>query len=305
MHYFEFEYPIIFLLLSLIVCFYKCPYVPQKIYFPHLAYFSRFSRWINREKLLYALIFSLGITALASPISYDAKLQNKRKGRDLVFVLDTSGSMGESRFSKESPQISKFSLLIQTIRNFITHRYDDNVGVSVFGSYAFASIPLTYDMHAVSFLLDFIDIGIAGENTAIGDGLFQAYRLLKQGNAKKKVIILVTDGYQNSGKISIKKAISLLQKHHIIVYTIGVGEKGSYDEKLLKKIAQDTSGKMFKAENERTLQEIYNTLNNLQPSHIKSQSYLHKHLLYPYPLIIMFLLLFFLLYKKRSTIVIT
>jgi Ca-activated chloride channel family protein len=300
LHHFTFEYPYVFVLLLLIICIYKCPYALKEHIFPHLHLFTRFTSWFNREKLLYSLIFSLLITALASPISYDTKLANHRKGRDLVFVLDTSGSMGESAYSEEHPHASKFTILKNVIKNFITHRFDDNVGVVVFGTYAYASVPLTYDMHAVAFLLDFLEVGIAGENTAIGDGLAQATALLQKGAAKNKVILLVTDGYQNSGATSIKQAVQKAKKLHIKIYTIGLGKKSDFDAALLQKIAKETSAKMFTAANAATLQNVYKELDTLEPSQIRSQNYLNKHMLFTYPLSFAILLLLYILTKKRE-----
>lgn len=298
--HFEFEYPYIFFLLLLIFCIYKCPHTIKTLIFPHLHLFTKYTSWFNKEKILYSLIFALLVSALASPINYDAKLQNHRKGRDLVFALDTSGSMGESGYSNEKLNTSKFDILINVIRNFITHRFDDNVGITVFGSYAFSSVPLTYDMKSVSFLLNFLEVGIAGENTAIGDGISYAIKLLQKGRATNKVIILVTDGYQNSGKISIKQAVAQAKKLKIKIYTIGIGKKNSYDVKLLERIASDTSAKMFEAANEKNLQDVYKELNLLEPSRIHSQNYLNKQMLFLYPLSLAILLLLYLLSKKRE-----
>ena len=300
MHHFEFEYPFIFSLLLLILCIYKCPYSIKTLFFPHLQLFTKFTHFLNREKLLYSLIFALLITALASPISYDSKLSNHRKGRDLVFALDTSGSMGESGYNKEERSTSKFNVLKEVIDDFITHRFDDNVGVSVFGSFAFGSVPLTYDMKSVAFLLDFLEVGIAGENTAIGDGIMQGIELLKKGSAKSKVIILVTDGYQNSGESSIKNAVEQATKLHIKIYTIGIGKKSQYDSKLLQKIATQSGGETFQATNAQELQSIYKTLDSLEKSPIRSQNYLNKQVLFSYPLAFAMFLLIFLLMKKRE-----
>ena len=300
MHNFEFQHPSAFLLLLLILCIYKCPLPVQSFMFPHLHLFSKYKQWINKEKLLYSLIFTLLITALASPISYDSKDAQKRKGRDLVFTIDTSGSMGESGYSSENKDISKFDTIKKVIHSFITHRYDDNVGVCVFGSYAFAAVPLSYDMQSVAFLLNFLEVGIAGENTAIGDGLNTAINLLVKGQAKNKVIILLTDGYQNSGSIKIKNAIERATKLHIKIYTIGVGDKSSYDGKLLEKIAHDTQGKMFAAKDAKSLQSVYDELNTLEPSAIRSEHYLNKQVLFTYPLALAILMLLYLLSKRRA-----
>lgn len=298
LQHFEFEYPYVLFLLLLIICIYKCPRTVKTIIFPHLHLFEKFTSWFNKEKLLYSLIFALLVTALASPITYDSKLSNHRKGRDLVFALDTSGSMGESGYSGETTDKSKFDILKSVIQNFITHRYDDNVGVTIFGSFAFSSVPLTYDMKAVAFLLDFLEVGIAGENTAIGDGISYATELLKKGEAKSRVIILVTDGYQNSGKTSIKEAVKSAKELNIKIYTIGIGKKNDYDANLLKKIASDTSAKMFEAANEDDLKTVYKELDTLESSPIRSQNYLNKHMLFLYPLSFAMLLLLFVLAKK-------
>lgn len=300
MNNFMFEYPYSFLLLLLILCIYRCPVkIKQKI-FPHLHLFTKYRSFLDREKFLYSLILSLLVIALSSPISYDAKLSENRKGRDLVFVVDTSGSMGNSDYSKEHTEETKFSILRDIIRSFIKKRFDDNVGVSVFGTFAFSSVPLTYDMKAVAFLLDFIDVGIAGENTAIGDAIDNATELLKHGNAKNRVMILMTDGYQNSGSVSIATSIENAKKMGIKIYTIGIGASKDFDAHLLKKIAKDTGAKMFTAKDEEQLVDVYNTLDALEPSPIRSQNFLNKQMLFAYPLAFAVLLLLYLL-SKRTT----
>lgn len=300
MNNFEFEYPYIFILLLLIICIYKCPTTIKKIIFPHTHLFKKFTNIINKEKLLYSLILTLITISLASPMSYDAKLSQHRNGRDLIFALDSSGSMGESGYSRQEEDKSKFDILKHIINKFIKNRYDDNVGVTVFGSFAFSSVPLTYDMSAVTFLLNFLEVGIAGENTAIGDGLENSIKLLKQGNAKSKVIILVTDGYQNSGTIPIKKAVTDAKIEHIKIYTLGIGKRSDFDVKLLQKIAKDTDAKMFIAKNKAELIEVYKELDSLEASPIRSQHYLNKQMLFFYPLTFAILLLLYLLNKRMK-----
>jgi Ca-activated chloride channel family protein len=268
--------------------------------FPHIHLFSKVTSFINREKLFYSLILTLLIVSLASPINYDAKLSQNRKGRDLVFVLDTSGSMGESGYSNENQDASKFTILKNIMSEFIQKRYDDNVGVTLFGSFSFSSVPLTYDMKAVAFLLDFLEVGIAGENTAMGDGIATATTLLEHGNAKNKIMLLITDGYQNSGSTSIKKAVEKAKKSDIKIYTIGIGKERDFDAKLLEKIAKETNAKSFIAKDESELVNVYSTLDSLEPSPIRSQHYLNKKMLFLYPLSVAILLLLFLLAKRGN-----
>jgi Ca-activated chloride channel family protein len=208
--------------------------------------------------------------------------------------------MGESGFSQEHSEKSKFDILKEVISKFIKERYDDNIGVTVFGSYAYSSVPLTYDMNAVTYLLNFLNVGIAGENTAIGEGIANATELLQKGEAKEKVMLLVTDGYHNSGAISPKQALDEAVKRGIKIYTIGIGKKGDYDEALLKLIANNSHAKMFEASDVSSLQDIYSEINKLEPSKIRSQNYLNKQLLSPYALFGASLLLLLIIFKRRA-----
>ena len=207
--------------------------------------------------------------------------------------------MGESGFKEHSEQ-SKFDVLKEVISKFIKERFDDNVGVTVFGSYAFSSVPLTYDMNAVAYLINFLDVGIAGENTAIGEAIANATQLLKMGQAKEKVMLLITDGYHNSGTISPKVALDIAVKNNIKIYTIGIGKKGDFDEALLKLIANNSHAKMFGASDASKLEEIYNEIDKLEPSQIRSENYLNKQLLAFYPLLAAALLLLALISKRRA-----
>ena len=297
--HFEFQYPLFFILLILIICIYKCPLSVKKLIFVHIHLFSQRTNLINTEKILYSILFALLVTALASPISYDSKNFQQRKGRDLVFALDTSGSMDESGYSQENSQESKFSILQKLIKQFIKNRFDDNVGVSVFGSYAFSPVPITYDMHSLAYMLDFLEVGMAGNSTAIGDGIDRSLELLKKSNAKNKVLILITDGYQNSGQVKIKDAIKKAKKLNTKIYTIGIGKDTEYDKELLKRISKDTNGVFFAARNKEALQNVYNELDSLEPSTIRSQHYLNKQILFTYPLAFAILLLLYLLSKRK------
>jgi len=297
---FEFEYPYLFILLLLIICIYKCPLSIIEIIFPHIHLFSTSIGWLNRERVLYSFIVALLVTALAAPIAFDQKTSDKRKGRDLVFALDTSGSMAESNFDNENPQEAKFNILKALLKEFISKRHDDNVGISIFGSYAYSAVPLTYDMKSINFLLDFFEVGIAGDSTAVGEGIATAIRLLEKGEAKNKVIILITDGYQNSGSVSVKEAALNAKNKGIKIYTVGIGKRKDFDYKLLTLIATDTNGKMFEAGDAEMLKDIYSELNALEPSNIRSQHYLNKQELYFYPLAIATLLLLLLLLRDRG-----
>lgn len=299
--HFEFQYPLYFLLLLPILCIYICPLSTPKRYFVHINFFKKSTSYINREKLLFLLILTLLVTALASPITYEQKSPNHRKGRDLVIALDTSGSMGESGYDKETKESRKFDIVLEILQNFILHRYDDNLGVVVFGNFAFASAPLTYDRKSLSFVLKYLDVGIAGDNTAIGDGLVQAVKVLEHSQTQNRVIILLSDGYQNSGTYSPKDGVLQAKAKNIKIYTIGIGKSSDYDASLLKQIAKQSGGEFFQAQNAEAMKHVYAEIDSLEPSPIRSQHYLHKTLLFDIPLFgALALLLFIILKRERA-----
>ena len=125
-----------------------------------------------------------------------------------------------------------------------------------------------------------------------------ANRVLSMGIALKKVIILLSDGFTDSGFISVKDAIKYSLQNKIKIYTIGLGKKGDYDENLLKLIAKNSGGKFFNASSADDLREVYAQLNSLEPSPIRSQHYLHKNLLFSIPLFIAIVLFIFILLKR-------
>ena len=257
----------------------------MKFYFPKISRVPSARFGFQKEPLLYAGLFALSVTALASPVTYDRLAASERHGRDLVLAIDTSGSMAESGFDRAHPMKRKYDVLTDLVRSFLTKRHDDNIGLVIFGSFAYAASPVTYDLKALEAIVGMTDVGIAGESTAIGEGIDQALRALKFGHAKKKVIVLITDGYQNAGSVSIKDAVTKAKKAGVTIYTIGIGKPGDFDRKLLEKIAEETGGKSFAASDAEDLKSVFDKLDTLEPSPIRSHTMINRKPLYPYPLI--------------------
>lgn len=247
------------------------------------------------------LIFTLMVIALAKPFVYDASSNQHKKGRDLVLAIDASGSMGQSGFHLKDRMKTKYTITTELSKDFISKRFDDNMGIVVFGTFAYTASPLTYDLESLSYLLDMTNVGLAGESTALGDAIMQSIRTLSFGQAKNKAVILITDGYHNAGKSSPKEAVKKAKASGIKVYTIGIGKKADYDVPLLETIAKETGAKSYAATSHEELAKIYETINSLEPSAIRSENYLNQKLLILYPLILVFiLLLLWVLYVKRS-----
>jgi Ca-activated chloride channel family protein len=263
----------------------------MKFYFPKIERLTTNRFTLIKEPLLYAVVFALAITALASPVTYDRLAASERHGRDLVLSIDTSGSMAESGFDKAHPMKRKYDAVIELVKKFLKTRHDDNIGLVLFGSFAFAASPVTYDLPALEAIVDTTDVGMAGQSTAIGEGIDQALRALSFSHAKKKVIVLMTDGYQNAGSVSIKEAVQKAKKRGVKIYAIGIGKPGDYDAKLLQKIASETGGKSFSASSAEDLATVFNELDRLEPSPIRSHTMINRKPLYHWPLIAAMILL--------------
>ncbi len=298
---FSFLYPQALVLLLLLPCFVLCKIKAKTLYFSKPEWLPKQSFSWNSLLLLTMLIYTLLVLALASPFSYSSSLASEKKGRDLVLVLDTSGSMAERGFNKKDKNQNKYDISVSLAKAFIKNRYDDNIGLVVFGSYAFSASPLTYDLKGLSEMFDLMsDVGIAGTSTAIGDALMQGLRTLEAGEAKSKVLILLTDGQHNAGKNSPHQAVTLAKQRGVKVYTIGIGKKGDYDEELLSTIAKESGAKSFFASTADELEDVYKEIEELEPSKIASEQYLNKEEYFSYPLFLAMLGLFFLIWRYEE-----
>jgi Ca-activated chloride channel family protein len=300
--YYTLQNPYFLLLLPFALCFVYCKKTTKSHYLPKLEWIPKKNRLLNLQTLLKLSIFVLSLLALSNPISYDAITPSKKHGRDIVLALDTSGSMRESGFSEKEEDKSKFELSLEIMSDFIDKRVSDNIGVVAFGTFAYSATPVTYDHEGLKELLSMLEVEIAGKNTAIGEAIAQSLTTLKFAEAKNRLIVLITDGINNSGTISVKKAVEKAQEAGVKIYTIGLGKEKDFDAKLLQTIASNTNGKSFKASNAKELQKIYTEIDSLYPSSIRSEQYLNKKSLFIYPLFLALLLLFWLIARVEGRV---
>jgi len=289
-----FEYPWLFLLLPpLWYCLYRCREQLTPRYFVHLALFSVRRGWLKWLWILRYLAVFLLVTALASPVTIDKDDPLNREGVDVVLALDASGSMGASGFDPKTRE-SRFDIARKIAKTFILERVGDNAGVVLFGDFAFIASPVTYEKAVVAEMTDYLAYGMAGQNTAIGEGIAMGVRALEDSQAVSKVIILLTDGEHNSGRVSPKAATALAVKRGIRIYTVGMGQKGEFDETMLKRIAEESGGAFFAAYDPEQLSGVYDAIDRLERSKIKAQRYLRQEYHYAWALVPALLLLFIL-----------
>jgi len=295
----EYFYLLIFPITILVWYFFK-----NNVTFSHVKFSSIDRNTITntlRSKLrhlpfilkIFASIFL--IIALARPQSSINWQESTTKGIDIVLAMDISGSMLAQDLKPNRLEASKNVAL-----DFISKRINDRIGLVIFSGESFTQCPLTTDHNVLSNLFKDVQSGMIDDGTAIGMGLATSVNRLKESNAKSKVIILLTDGINNSGVIPPLTAAEIAADFGIRVYTIGVGTKGlapypfqtafgiqyqdvevKIDEITLQDIATLTNGKYFRATNNNSLKEIYKDIDELEKSkiqitnfHKKSEEYL-------------------------------
>ena len=216
-----------------------------------------------------------------------------------MLAIDASGSMNSSGFNSddELQGKSRFDITKHIAKDFINKRQSDNVGIVLFGDFAFIASPITYEKNIVIDMFDLLSQGMASQNTAMGEAIYMSIRAFKHSKAKSKIIILLSDGEHNSGTISPKDAVNMAKKQNIKIYTIAIGQKGEADESLLNKIAIESGGSFYYASNSKELQQVYGSIDELESSDIKSKEYLLKDYYYDIFLLLAVSLLLYLIYR--------
>jgi Ca-activated chloride channel family protein len=204
------------------------------------------------------------------------------QGRDLMLALDLSGSMATEDFEWRGRAVDRYSVVNAVARDFVDKREGDRLGLILFGTRAYLQSPLTTDRETVIDMLADSEIGLAGEETAIGDAIGVAIKHLRDRLAEERVLVLLSDGASNAGVADPLDAARLAADEGIRIYTIGVGGgpqrirtplglqtlgRGSdLDERTLHEVAEITGGTYFRADDTRSLIAVYERIDALEPS---------------------------------------
>jgi len=300
MKHFSFEYPwVLLLVLLFLFCAKFCKVRGRSIYFPHLE--SLFASNVKRSMVLIILkwlVVIMTLIALASPFLTKEYSNSKKNGRDIVLVIDTSGSMQQGRFDMQNLSKNKFDVVKEVASDFVLRRKDDRIGLITFADVAFVSSPLTFEKEFLAKIINMQRLGIAGQKTAINDALVQAYAMLDRSQSKSKIVILLTDGIDNMSKVSVAEVSNLIAISDIKLYTIGIGATRDYDGRSLKAFAKAGEGEAFAATNSEMLHEIYAKIDELEVTKIDDKKIVQKIYLYLYPLLIAILSLFLFIYFR-------
>ena len=324
---FHFAYPVVLFLLIAVALwfafkFWKKPAAMIHSMTSQLVQFAGAgSRFVNKTPLiLRTLCLVLLVIAAARPQFYNVSREIQSPGVDIMLSLDTSGSMQALDFKLDGEPVTRLTAVKKVVSDFIKKREMDRIGLVVFGEEAFTQSPLTLDKGLLLDLVDKLQIGMAGDSTAIGSSIAIGGKRLKDLDAKARILIVLTDGRNNAGEIMPEEAAEAVHTLGVKIYTIGVGSKGrapfkvktpfgtrlvyqqvDLDESTLKKVALKGGGKYFRAADSDQLAEIYEIIDREEKTEIKVKEFFHFRELYAYfliPAIILFLLEIIL----RSTI---
>jgi Ca-activated chloride channel homolog len=295
---FTFEYPYFLLLIVLfIICSIYCRAKTPTYLIPHLDIF----RFANQKSMIFInslkyLVIIFSIISLASPVKINDTIVLKNDGINILLNLDASGSMKE-RDLDETYSKNRFEVVKEIVKDFMDKRVADNIGIVLFGDSVLIASPLSFDKDAQKQIIDYLDVEMAGQKTALIDSIASSINILKNKKAKSNIIILLSDGEDNASNIPLDVVIKLLNKYNIKAYTIGIG---NFNNEVLYKIANESKAKAYKALSKDDLTLIYEDINKLEKSDIDQNKIILKDYLFFYPLFFAVLSLLLLIYLKNK-----
>lgn len=255
--------------------------------------------------LLPIVAAALMIVGLARPQRTHSRTEITTNGIDIVLGLDVSGSMQALDFMVNNYRVNRIAVVKSVVSKFIEERPNDRIALIAFAASPYIVSPLTLDHDWLLQNLERVNVGIGDDGTAIGSAIAAAVNHLRTTSAKSKVVILLTDGVNNSGKISPRAAAEAARALGVKVYTIGVGVRGKapipvrdeagrmqvvtmnvdVDEKTLRAVAAETGGLFYRATDTDSLQKIYEQINRYETSAQTVQKFEHVEDLYKWALL--------------------
>lgn len=233
---------------------------------------------------LQIIAFIILVIALSRPQSGEYLSEEFSEGRDLIIAVDASGSMKALDFKINNKPVSRLEVLKNVVWSFIEARKGDRIGLIVFGQEVYTQCPLTSDHDLLLQYLSELEIGMAGDSTALGDALALSVKRIKDIPSQSKAVILVTDGLKTSGQMEPLQAAEIAKRLGVKVYTIGIGGQNKapfpvedifgrtqityldipLDEGTLRKISEMTGGQFFSAQKTEDLVNIYKEIDRLE-----------------------------------------
>ncbi len=307
----EFVYPWFFLLLGLpFIMLFVADYKVKK-HSVQVPYFDRLVQITGEkpesgavtvkrqfiQKIIVSLAWVCIVTAIAKPEIIGEPVIQKKSARDLMIAVDLSGSMSVEDFTivnEASGKTSKVNRLVavkQVLRDFVKQRENDRLGLILFGDAPYLQAPFTADLATWLTLLNESEIGMAGQSTAFGDSIGLAISAFENAETKNRVMIVLTDGNDNSSRVPPVEAAKVAAASNIKIYTIAIGDpevvgEDEIDLDILNQIVDITGGVNYQAMDRAELELVYKEINRLEPALFDTQSFRPRHSIHHYPLIL-------------------
>ena len=312
-------WPVLFLMPLPVLIYFFAPRVKRASplflpYLPNQTVQVAPKQWL--AKVLAGVIWAALLCAAARPVWYGEPIINQLEHRDMMLVVDLSGSMGQEDMLYNDDYVDRLSAVKQVLTEFIDKREGDRLGLILFADHAYLQTPLTLDRNALSSQLNQAELGLIGSSTAIGEGIGLATKNFVDSEATQRVMILLSDGSNTAGVLDPLEAAKLAKKYGVAIYTIGVGAgemevrqffmtrtvntAQDLDEASLKQIADLTGGQYFRARNRDDLAKIYQTIDKLEPISQATQTWRPQKEWFRYPLALAVLLSALLLIIRRN-----
>ncbi len=250
--------------------------------------------WI---RLLFQwLLWSLLVLALARPQFLEPPIRRVEPTRDLMLLVDLSGSMEAEDFTNAAGErVDRLTAVKEVLDEFLTRREGDRVGLIVFGNAAFVQVPFTQDLDACRMLLEETAVRMAGPRTAFGDAIGLGITLFERSEVEDRVMIALTDGNDTGSKIPPVEAAKIARDNEIRIHVVGIGDPSSvgeqaFDEEALQAVADTTGGRYFFAQDRHELESIYSELDRLGTRDVEAETYRPRLDRYHWPLAVVLIL---------------
>lgn len=276
------------------------------LYFPHVNQLQKGDKPAKRNSIGKYFLMSMAwialVVAAARPMWFGEPISIPTEGRDLMLAVDLSGSMQQTDMRVNGRQVDRLEMVKSVMDSFIERRVGDRIGLILFADTAYLQTPLTFDRATVKQLLGESVIGLVGDSTAIGDAIGLAVKRFSQKERSNRVLVLLTDGRNTAGNITVDQALDLAVSNKVTVYSIGVGAEEQVqnsffgqrrinpsmdlDERTLIEISRKTGGEYFRARSAQELDQIYTLLDVLEPVEGAEQTLRPRAELFYYPLVV-------------------
>jgi Ca-activated chloride channel family protein len=300
----EFAYPLAFLALPLpLIAWWLLPPQRERVSALRVPFFAQVVRAAGTEAregavvlrrnwlqmIIAVLVWVFLVAGLAKPQWVGEPIVRTEAARDVMLAIDLSGSMDYRDFPDDAGNnVSRFEAVQRVVDRYVAERESDRVGLIVFGTKAYLQLPFTRDLETARSLVELMEVGMAGPQTALGDSIGLAIRSFESSEVDDRVLILLTDGNDTASKMTPINAADIASLNGVEVYTIGIGDtqatgEDRVDFDVLAAIAERTGGQFFNAEDESALDQVYRRIDEASAADVRTESWRPRTALVHWP----------------------